>query len=99
MIAAKVTDEKIKKKDGGEMSIPLKRTKDILKTLGENKKETYNNNVKRINNNFNDIEETLRVGMLNYSIAKDTKFDFSYHKKQDKINSQTADFRKIRNNF
>ena len=29
-------DEKIKKKDGGEMSIPLKRTKDILKTLGEN---------------------------------------------------------------
>ena len=32
-------DEKIKKKDGGEMSIPLKRTKDILKTLGENKKE------------------------------------------------------------
>ena len=32
-------DEKIKKKDGDEMSIPLKRTKDILKTLGENKKE------------------------------------------------------------
>ncbi|MCR5149402.1 MAG: bifunctional phosphopantothenoylcysteine decarboxylase/phosphopantothenate--cysteine ligase CoaBC [Eubacterium sp.] len=33
-----VADNKIKKSDGG-MSIPLKRTKDILKTLGENKKE------------------------------------------------------------
>lgn len=33
-----VADEKIKKKDG-DMSIPLKRTKDILKYLGENKKE------------------------------------------------------------
>jgi phosphopantothenoylcysteine decarboxylase/phosphopantothenate--cysteine ligase len=32
-----VADNKIKKKDG-EMSIPLKRTKDILKYLGENKK-------------------------------------------------------------
>ena len=31
-----VADEKIKKKDG-DMSIPLKRTKDILKYLGENK--------------------------------------------------------------
>lgn len=31
-------DSKIKKKDG-ELSIPLKRTKDILKYLGENKKE------------------------------------------------------------
>jgi len=30
-------DQKIKKKDG-DMAIPLKRTKDILKTLGENKK-------------------------------------------------------------
>lgn len=33
-----VSDEKIKKKDG-DMSIPLKRTKDILKYLGENKRE------------------------------------------------------------
>ena len=33
-----VADNKIKKSDG-EMSIPLKRTKDILKYLGENKKE------------------------------------------------------------
>lgn len=33
-----VADEKIKKKDG-DLSIPLKRTKDILKYLGENKKE------------------------------------------------------------
>lgn len=33
-----VADNKIKKKEGG-MSIPLVRTRDILKTLGENKKE------------------------------------------------------------
>lgn len=33
-----VADNKIKKKDG-DMSIPLERTTDILKTLGENKKE------------------------------------------------------------
>lgn len=33
-----VSDEKVKKKDG-DMSIPLKRTKDILKYLGEHKKE------------------------------------------------------------
>ncbi|MBR0104392.1 MAG: bifunctional phosphopantothenoylcysteine decarboxylase/phosphopantothenate--cysteine ligase CoaBC [Firmicutes bacterium] len=33
-----VSDEKIKKKEGG-MTIPLKRTKDILKYLGEHKKE------------------------------------------------------------
>lgn len=33
-----VADEKIKKADG-EMSIPLRRTKDILKYLGENKKD------------------------------------------------------------
>mgnify|MGYP000962999839 FL=1 len=32
------TDSKIKKKDG-DLSIPLKRTMDILKYLGENKKE------------------------------------------------------------
>ncbi len=32
-----VADSKIKKSDG-DMSIPLKRTKDILKTLGENKR-------------------------------------------------------------
>ena len=35
---ATVSDNKIKKKDG-DMSISLERTKDILKTLGENKKE------------------------------------------------------------
>lgn len=35
---ASVADNKIKKKDG-DMSIPLERTKDILKTLGENKKD------------------------------------------------------------
>lgn len=35
---AKVSDEKIKKKDG-DMEIFLVRTKDILKTLGEHKKE------------------------------------------------------------
>lgn len=34
-----VADEKIKKADG-EMSIPLRRTKDILKYLGENKKDS-----------------------------------------------------------
>ena len=34
---ASVADNKIKKKDG-DMSIPLERTTDILKTLGENKK-------------------------------------------------------------
>ena len=34
---ATVADNKIKKTDG-DMSIPLERTKDILKTLGENKK-------------------------------------------------------------
>ena len=33
-----VADNKIKKQDG-DMSIPLKRTKDVLKGLGENKKE------------------------------------------------------------
>ena len=33
-----VSDEKVKKKDG-ELSIPLKRTKDILKYLGEHKPE------------------------------------------------------------
>lgn len=33
-----VAENKIKKKEGG-MSIPLKRTHDILKTLGENKKD------------------------------------------------------------
>ena len=33
-----VSDEKVKKKDG-DMSIPLKRTQDILKYLGEHKKE------------------------------------------------------------
>ena len=33
-----VSDEKVKKKDG-DMSIPLKRTRDILKCLGEHKKE------------------------------------------------------------
>ena len=33
-----VADEKIKKKDGDAMSIPLERTDDILKYLGENKK-------------------------------------------------------------
>ena len=35
---ANVSDHKVKKKDG-DMSIELVRTKDILKTLGENKKE------------------------------------------------------------
>ena len=35
---ANVSDQKVKKKDG-DMSIELVRTKDILKTLGENKKE------------------------------------------------------------
>ncbi len=35
---ATVSDNKIKKTDG-DMSIPLERTTDILKTLGENKKE------------------------------------------------------------
>jgi len=35
---ANVADHKIKKTDG-EMSIPLERTDDILKTLGENKRE------------------------------------------------------------
>lgn len=35
---ATVADNKIKKSDG-DMSIPLERTTDILKTLGENKKE------------------------------------------------------------
>lgn len=35
---AEVSDEKIKKKEG-DLSIPLKRTTDILKYLGENKKE------------------------------------------------------------
>ena len=35
---AEVADQKIKKKDG-DMSIPLKRTKDILLSLGQNKKE------------------------------------------------------------
>ena len=35
---ASVADEKIKKKDG-DMAIPLKRTSDILKYLGEHKKE------------------------------------------------------------
>jgi len=35
---ASVSDNKIKKTDG-DMSIPLERTKDILKTLGENKKD------------------------------------------------------------
>jgi len=34
----RVADNKIKKQDG-DMSIPLKRTKDVLKGLGENKKE------------------------------------------------------------
>lgn len=34
-----VSDEKVKKKDG-ELSIPLKRTKDILKYLGEHKPES-----------------------------------------------------------
>ena len=33
-----VSDQKVKKKDG-ELSIPLKRTQDILKYLGEHKKE------------------------------------------------------------
>ena len=33
-----VSDEKIKKKDGDAMSIPLERTDDILKYLGEHKK-------------------------------------------------------------
>ena len=33
-----VSDEKVKKKDG-DMSIPLKRTQDILKYLGEHKKD------------------------------------------------------------
>ena len=33
-----VSDEKVKKKDG-DLSIPLKRTKDILKYLGEHKQE------------------------------------------------------------
>ncbi len=33
-----ISNEKVKKKDG-DMSIPLKRTKDILKYLGEHKKE------------------------------------------------------------
>lgn len=33
-----VSDEKVKKKDG-DMSIPLKRTKDILKYLGEHKRD------------------------------------------------------------
>lgn len=36
---ATVADEKIKKKDSSDMSIPLVRTKDILKTLGEQKRE------------------------------------------------------------
>ena len=35
---AEVADQKIKKKDG-DMTIPLKRTKDILLSLGQNKKE------------------------------------------------------------
>ena len=35
---ANVSDQKVKKKDG-DMAIELVRTKDILKTLGENKKE------------------------------------------------------------
>lgn len=35
---AQVSDEKVKKKDG-DMSISLVRTKDILKTLGENRRE------------------------------------------------------------
>lgn len=35
---ASVSEEKVKKKDG-EMTIPLKRTKDILKYLGEHKRE------------------------------------------------------------
>ena len=35
---ASVSDNKIKKKDG-DLSIPLERTLDILKTLGENKRE------------------------------------------------------------
>ena len=35
---AEVADQKIKKKDG-DMAIPLKRTKDILLSLGQNKKE------------------------------------------------------------
>lgn len=35
---ASVNEEKVKKKDG-EMTIPLKRTKDILKYLGEHKRE------------------------------------------------------------
>lgn len=35
---SQVADQKIKKKDGDEMAIPLERTKDILKFLGENKR-------------------------------------------------------------
>lgn len=35
---AEVSDEKVKKKDD-EMRIPLTRTKDILKALGENRKD------------------------------------------------------------
>ena len=35
---AEVADQKIKKKDG-DMAIPLKRTNDILLSLGQNKKE------------------------------------------------------------
>ena len=36
---AKIADEKIKKQDGGALHIELKRTKDILATLGTMKKE------------------------------------------------------------
>lgn len=36
---ATVADQKIKKKDGDAMSIPLERTMDILKYLGEHKKD------------------------------------------------------------
>lgn len=35
---SEVSDQKVKKKDG-DLAIPMKRTKDILKALGENKKE------------------------------------------------------------
>ena len=34
-----VSDQKVKKKDG-DLSIPMKRTRDILKYLGENKRES-----------------------------------------------------------
>lgn len=70
-----------------------------IKSMNANNFNIDRNNVKKINSNFNEMEETFRVGMLNYNIAKDTKFDFKYHKKQDIINSNKVNYEKVRDNF